>query len=47
MLSIRNPDLYYGMGLVHRRKRVGRPRRLRRGAGFFSSIGKALSGAQF
>ncbi len=41
MSLMRNPNIFYGYG---RKRRVGRPRR-GRGAGFFSSIGNALSGA--
>ncbi len=40
-LMMRNPDIFYGYG---RKRRVGRPR-VRRGAGFFSNLGNALSGA--
>ena len=44
MLLLRNPNLYYGVG---RRRRVARPRvlRRRRGGSFFGSIGDALSKA--
>ena len=39
-LLVRNPNIYYG-GALKRRRRVVR----RRGAGFFSNIGNALSKA--
>ncbi len=42
MLSVRNPDLFYGYG---GRRRVARRRPRRHGAGFFSSLGNAFSKA--
>ncbi len=42
-LLLRNPNVYYGNG--YRKRRVGRPRLRKRGKGFFSSIGNALSKA--